>query len=73
MPSPYAILMGRETALPSPLYHSGAAGIDIISYYSKLDPDTQLLIRSRDNKTFPRLTNLARVLVSTQDFGSFEI
>ena len=73
MPCPYPLIWRRETALPSPLYHSGAAGIDIISYYSKLDPYTQLLIRSRDNKTFPRITNLARVLVSTQDFGSFEI
>jgi hypothetical protein len=29
MPCPYNIIFGRDTALPSPLYHSGAAGIDI--------------------------------------------
>ncbi len=29
MPCPYGIIFGRDTALPSPLYHSGAAGIDI--------------------------------------------
>ncbi len=29
MPCPYSIIFGRDTALPSPLYHSGAAGIDI--------------------------------------------
>ncbi len=30
MPCPYNIILGRDTALPSPLYHSGATGIDII-------------------------------------------
>ena len=34
MPSPYD--GGRDTALPSPLYHSGAAGIDIISDRSRI-------------------------------------
>jgi hypothetical protein len=29
VPCPYSIIFGRDTALPSPLYHSGAAGIDI--------------------------------------------
>jgi hypothetical protein len=29
MPCPYNIIFGRDTALPSPLYHSGAAGIDM--------------------------------------------
>jgi hypothetical protein len=29
MPCPYNIILGRDTALPSPLYHSGATGIDI--------------------------------------------
>ena len=30
MECPYNIILGRETALPSPLYDSGATGIDII-------------------------------------------
>jgi|GEM_PF-5413886 len=29
MPCPYNIILGRETAVPSPLYHSGVTGIDI--------------------------------------------
>ena len=29
MPCPYNIIFGRDTALPCPLYHSGATGIDI--------------------------------------------
>ncbi len=29
MPCPYKIIVGRETALPSPLYHSGSTVIDI--------------------------------------------
>jgi hypothetical protein len=29
MPCPYNIILGRDTALPSPLYHSGVTGIDI--------------------------------------------
>jgi hypothetical protein len=35
VPCPYSIIFGRDTALPSPLYHSGAAGIDIIYYLIK--------------------------------------
>ncbi len=31
MPCPYNIIFGRDMALPSPLYHSGVTGIDIIS------------------------------------------
>ncbi len=31
MPCPYNIILGRETALPSPLYHSGVTGIDLKS------------------------------------------
>ena len=37
MPCPYNIILGRDTALPSPLYHSGVTGIDIT--YSTF-PDT---------------------------------
>ena len=29
VPCPYNIIFGRDTARPSPLYHSGATGIDI--------------------------------------------
>jgi hypothetical protein len=29
VPCPYNIILGRDTALPSPLYHSGVTGIDI--------------------------------------------
>ncbi len=29
MPCPYNIIFGRETAMPSPLYNSGATGIYI--------------------------------------------
>ena len=29
MPFPYNVILGRDTALPSPLYYSGIAGIDI--------------------------------------------
>ena len=29
MPCPYKIILGRDTALPSPLYHSVVTGIDI--------------------------------------------
>ncbi len=29
MPCPYKIILGRETALPCPLYYSGATGIDM--------------------------------------------
>jgi hypothetical protein len=29
VPCPYNIIFGRETAVPSPLYHSGVTGIDI--------------------------------------------
>ncbi len=29
MPCPYSIILGRDTALPWTLYHSGATGIDI--------------------------------------------
>jgi hypothetical protein len=31
MPCPYNIILGRETALPCPLYHCGVTGIDITS------------------------------------------
>ncbi len=31
MPCPYNIILGRDTALPSPLDHSGVTGIDIPS------------------------------------------
>ena len=30
MPCPYKIILGWDTALPSPLYYSGATGIEII-------------------------------------------
>jgi hypothetical protein len=33
VPCPYSIIFGRDTALPSPLYHSGTTGIDIIGKY----------------------------------------
>jgi hypothetical protein len=29
VPCPYNVILGRDTALPSPLYHSGITGIDI--------------------------------------------
>ncbi len=32
MPCPYNFIFGRDTALPSPLYHSGAAGIDMTTH-----------------------------------------
>ena len=36
MPCPYSIILGRDTALPSPLYHSGATGFDITNNNSQL-------------------------------------
>jgi hypothetical protein len=30
MPCPYNIILGRETALPCPLDHSGVTGFDIM-------------------------------------------
>jgi len=32
MPFPYNVILGRDRALPFPLYHSGAAGNDITGY-----------------------------------------
>ncbi len=49
MPCPYDIILGRDTALPSPLYYSGAAGIDItfrgrarVIWVPRLEPGNQL-------------------------------
>ncbi len=39
-------ILGRDTALPSPLYHSGAAGIDILRCVPKSDrPPTNIKLR----------------------------
>ncbi|MEG4441418.1 hypothetical protein QUB47_13560 [Microcoleus sp. AT9_B5] len=38
VPSPYNIILGRETALPSPLYHSDAGGFDMTGFEVKLTP-----------------------------------
>ncbi len=47
MPSPYNVIFGRDTALPSPLYHSGATGIDLM--------DTQTVFIQGFTLTFPSI------------------
>jgi hypothetical protein len=36
VPCPYNVILGRETALPSPLYHSGVTEIDISPNLAKI-------------------------------------
>ncbi len=36
MPFPYNLILGRDTALPSPLYHSGVTGIEISCFLARV-------------------------------------
>ncbi len=50
MPFPYNITVGRDTALPSPLYHSGATGINIIRYSSGVH---RIFVGEKHSRPYP--------------------
>ncbi len=67
MPCPYIIIFGRETALPSPLYHSGAAGIDINRCCARNQQNLGFLanIRSRNGTFLHPRTPLPQLKIPT--------
>jgi hypothetical protein len=50
VPCPYNVILGRDTALPSPLYHSGVTGNDMIPNSQFPIPNPQFPI---PNSQFP--------------------
>ena len=65
MPSPYNIIFGRDTALPSPRYHlARTTGIDIISFSTDSQQSTINYLTLLNVSSFPvnRLINICKTV-----------